>query len=130
MNRYDARESAFALVFSLDFSDDADIGELLTLYCESESVERDAFFESLVRAVADHKNDIDHAIEGKLAHWSLARLSKITLAVLRLGTAELLYFDETPNAVVINEAVEIAKKYEGKESGRFVNGILSAIAEQ
>lgn len=130
MNRFDARKHAFSVVFSFGFSGEIHADEMIVLYCESENVTGDPFFESLVRSVAEHREEIDRLIGSKLANWSLSRLSKVTLAALRLGTAELLYFEETPKAVVINEAVEIAKKYEGTESGRFVNGILSAVSEQ
>ena len=130
MNRYEARKNAFCLIFSAAFQKETDIDELLALYIENEAVEHDEFFESLVKITHQNLQEIDATIEMNLNNWSLSRISKVSLAVLRLGVCELKYFTDTPKAVVMNEAVELAKKYEGKDCGRFVNGVLSAVCKE
>ncbi len=130
MNRYEARTNAFCLIFSAAFQKETDIDELLALYIENEAVEHDEFFESLVKTTHQNLQEIDATIEMNLNNWSLSRISKVSLAVLRLGVCELKYFTDTPKAVVMNEAVELAKKYEGKDCGRFVNGVLSAVCKE
>jgi N utilization substance protein B len=83
---------------------------------------------SLARRVVDHLGDIDSILEAALLHWELKRLAVIDRCVLRLGVAELLYEHEVPARVVLDEAIEIAKQYGSRESGRFVNGVLDRVA--
>ena len=73
---------------------------------------------------------IDEKIEKNSRGWKLSRLSKVSLAVLRLGIYELLFEKDTPVGVTINEAVELAKKYGGEEDAPFVNGVLGAVARE
>lgn len=127
MNRYDARENAFKLVFSAYFQKDTDIGEISETYLQSSEIESDEYFEQLINVVYDNLGEIDGLIEANLNNWTLARISKVALAALRIGVAELNYIDETPANVAINEAVELAKKFEDKKCGQFVNGVLSAV---
>ena len=74
--------------------------------------------------------EIDQKISEKAEGWSLQRLSKSDLAVLRLATYEILFDEEVPDGVAINEAVELAKSYGGDKSYRFVNGVLASIAKR
>ena len=129
MNRYDARENAFAVVFSSHFQKDTKIEEILSLYIESQEKENDEYFRQLIYTVWDHISEIDALIEKNLNNWKICRISKVALATLRIGVAEIVYIEETPNHVAINEAVEIAKKYEDQKCGNFVNGVLSAITK-
>lgn len=92
-------------------------------------VDRD-FAETYLKNLVDHKEKIDHEIKKKLKGWTLNRLSKIDLAILRLGTYEVLFEEEIPKNVSINEAVELAKKYGEEESKKFINGVLDAIAQE
>ena len=82
----------------------------------------------LVRGVQEHRAEIDQQIEDASEHWRLARMPVVDATVLRIGTFELMH-DDTPVAVVINEAVELAKTYSTEGSGGFVNGLLSGVAE-
>ena len=77
--------------------------------------------------VCDHLSEIDALIAEKAKGWKLERLAKADLAVLRVAVFEMLYDEEIPNAVAINEAVELAKKYGEEKSGGFVNGILASV---
>ena len=85
------------------------------------------YLENLVHATLEHAAEIDDLIAQNARGWSLARLSKVTLATLRIGICEMLYNDEIPDSIAINEAVQLAKDYEGEKASAFVNGVLSAI---
>ncbi len=89
-----------------------------------------AFTERLVRGTADRTEQIDALIDHQAVNWRLDRLSNVDRAILRLGVYELLQEQETPPAVVIDEAIELAKRFSGPESGQFVNGILDGIRKR
>ncbi len=81
----------------------------------------------LMTLLDEHLDEIDEALQASLENWSLDRLSQIDRAVLRIGAAELLYQDEIPPKVAIQEAIRLAEAYGGEESPRFVNGVLDAL---
>lgn len=82
----------------------------------------------LVRGVTAHRDELDEAIDGVSDRWRVVRMPPVDRAILRLGLYELRYEPETPMAVVISEAVRLAKTYSTERSGAFVNGILSKLA--
>lgn len=86
------------------------------------------FAEELVRGVYDHLEEIDEALNACSTNWSLERMARVDLALMRLGAYELMFCPETPLNVAINEAVEIGKRYGTKETSAFVNGILDRIS--
>jgi len=86
------------------------------------------FAEELVRGVADHLERIDALIEEHSTNWALDRMARVDLSLLRLATCELLYRPDIPTSVIINEAVEIGKRFGTKETPAFVNGILDKIS--
>ena len=90
----------------------------------------DEYAQRLVLGVDEHSEEIDTIIAKFSEHWSLERMPVVDRALLRLGTYELGWLPEIPTAVVITEAVELAKQYSTKDSGRFVNGLLSRIAAE
>ena len=85
------------------------------------------FAEALVLGVEEHRETIDAAIKARSKNWSLSRMPKVDLTVMRLAAFELFYRPDIPKKVSINEAIEIAKKYGDKESPSFVNGILDEL---
>lgn len=87
-------------------------------------------FEQLVRGTAEQKEKIDAALSDKLENWTLNRLPKIERTVLRLAVYELLFMPDTPNRVVLNEAIELCKVFGDDKSSKFVNGVLSKFTEQ
>jgi N utilization substance protein B len=89
----------------------------------------DPYAAQIVIGLDDHREEIDALIRKYSEHWALERMPVIDRALLRIGTYELAWMPETPTAVVITEAVELAKQYSTKDSGRFVNGLLARIAE-
>ncbi|HTT72461.1 MAG TPA: transcription antitermination factor NusB [Anaeromyxobacteraceae bacterium] len=125
-----ARERAVQALYQIDVTA-SDLEEALSRFWRSfEPVEREVMdlAEGLVRGVAEHRRAIDEAIEGGSAHWRLDRMAKVDRNVLRLAVHELLHREEVPVKVVINEAIELGKKYGSESSGAFINGVLDKIA--
>ena len=87
-----------------------------------------AFADEIVRGVREHHAEIDRLIGGASEHWEIPRMGAVDRTILRIGTYELLCVPENPVGVVINEAVEIARKYSSNEGARFVNGVLDHVA--
>ncbi len=128
MTRREAREQAFILVFEKSFNEQAQIDELIALAKEFGVVEDDEFLEALVMKACEKQEEIDERISVNAKGWKLNRISKVSLAILRLALAEILYFEDIPAGVSINEAVELAKKYATEEDASFVNGLLGTVA--
>ena len=84
--------------------------------------------DALVKGVVARRESLDHAIEAASEHWSVARMPVIDRAILRLGLYELKHEPDTPTAVVVSEAVRLAKTYSTERSGSFVNGVLASLA--
>jgi N utilization substance protein B len=124
MKRRQARELALQALFQLD-NHEISIEEAIGHVTE----EKDSFLTQVVSGVVNHKEQIDASLTDKLENWSLSRLPKIERTVLRIAVFELLYTEETPAKVVINEALEICKVFGDEKSSRFVNGVLSKYAE-
>lgn len=122
MKRSQEREQAFCLVFQSLFNND----ENFELYEENvESVGE--YARSIADGVELKKADLDKLIEKYIKGWKIKRLPKVNLAILRLAAYEILYVDEVPASVAINEAVELAKKYSGETDYSFVNGVLGSL---
>jgi N utilization substance protein B len=88
------------------------------------------FADVLIRGTLDHLEEIDGELARQTANWRLERLAAVDRNILRLAMYELLFQAETPHAVVIDEAIEIAKKYGAEESARFVNGVLDGFVKR
>lgn len=128
--RTKARERAVQALYQLDVAA-SDLDEALARFWRNfEPVEKEVreMAEDLVRGVAAHRLEIDELIEGASAHWRLDRMAKVDRNVLRLAVHELLHRPDVPVKVVINEAIELGKKYGSESSGAFVNGVLDGIA--
>ncbi len=128
MNRRESRTSAMKLIFQIPFELDKTVGERTELFLESGG-ELDGFATSLYEGVYNNLADIDSKIEPHLQKWSFDRLSKISVAVLRLSSYEILYTD-IPVQAAINEAVELMKTFDEQKSAAFVNGVLGKIASE
>ena len=88
------------------------------------------FADSLLRGTLDRIEEIDQELGRQTTHWRLERLAAVDRNILRLAMYELMFETDTPHAVVIDEAIEIAKKYGTKDSGRFVNGVLDGFVKR
>lgn len=128
LQRRAARECAVKILYSYEFSRESEPGDFFDYSCAEAELISDDFSKSLFLTCAEHLDEIDAAIERHAEGWKMSRLSKMTLSILRLCVCELFYFDDIPNAVSMNEAVELAKIYEDDDSPAFINGIVNAIA--
>lgn len=129
MTRRESRELAFVLLFETSFSDSS-LEEILDNAGEARELVRDPFALSLTEGALAHAEEIDTQITEFSHKWSKDRLSKVTLAVLRLAIYEMCWENSIPVSVSINEAVELAKRYGGEADASFINGVLGGIARQ
>ncbi|OYD15523.1 transcription antitermination factor NusB [candidate division WOR-3 bacterium JGI_Cruoil_03_51_56] len=123
-----AREAALETLYRLDLvkgEPDDTIEEILNRKNPSEDAEN--YLRRVVQSVLNNQVEIDRILRRHLERWRIGRLRFLDRAILRLACAEILYFDDVPPKVSINEAVDIAKKYGDDDSGRFVNGVLDSV---
>lgn len=130
LTRREEREQAFFLIFEKEFNEDTELQELYDLALETEIVSDSEFVKSLAFKTWENVEAIDPVIEKYCVGWKMSRISKIALAVLRLAVCEMLYFEDIPVGVSINEAVELCKTYASAEDRSFVNGILGSISKE
>ncbi len=130
MTRHESRELAFILIFEKSFQPEASIIDLIDSAIELELFPQNSFAENLAKRVFKNIDEIDSLINESLVGWSSKRISKASLAILRLAVCELLYSKDVPVGVAINEAVEIAKKYATAEDGSYINGVLATISKK
>jgi N utilization substance protein B len=124
-SRREARERALGLGYELEVRE-LTVDDLLA----QQPAPPDEYAVRLVQGVEANHEAIDALLSKFSEHWALERMPAVDRAALRQATYELGWEPETPTAVVISEAVELAKQYSTKDSGRFVNGLLSRIAEE
>lgn len=120
MNRSDARELAFKTIYSKFFNVENNNEE------EVDNVNSE-FATKIINCFEEHRGVIEELISSHLKGYTLDRVYKIDLAIIMLAVVEIKFIKETPKEVVINEAVELAKKYSTEKSPRFVNGVLADI---
>jgi transcription antitermination protein NusB len=123
-SRRDARERALGLAYECE---QRSLGARALL--DDLPVAPDEYAQQLVLGVEAHGDEIDAMLRKYSEHWALERMPVIDRTLLRLGVFELCWMPDVPTAAVITEAVELAKQYSTKDSGRFVNGLLARIAE-
>lgn len=126
--RREARELALQMLYALDVLH-GDLREMLRGFREGvEATEKTReFAETLVRGVYEHRDSIDQAILARSKNWALGRMPLVDLNIMRMAGFELMFCQDIPKKVSINEAIEIAKKYGDKESPAFVNGVLDEL---
>ncbi len=129
MTRRESREQAFTLLFEISFHPQTELEDIINLGLENDFLEDDEFSFQLARTSWEKLFEIDELIEKYSVSWKKSRISKVSLAVLRMSIGEMRYFDDIPMSVSINEAVEICKKYASEDEYAFVNGILGSIAK-
>ena len=128
ITRRAARECAVQILYGYDFQKDVDKEEFFTSTCEEEEIACNGFAKSLFLGVCEHIEEIDAKIGENLRGWSFERVSRISLAVMRLCAYEIMYTD-VPFAIAINEALEVDKKFDKDDAPGFINGVLNAIAK-
>mgnify|MGYP000917575504 CR=1 FL=1 len=132
MSRRHAREIALQVLFQLDIQKDEQHSpdEIVDQWAAEFALSPSyiPFAKDLVKGTLDHKEHIDRHLSELSTEWSISRMPGVDRNLLRLAAFEILYRPDIPFSVTINEAVEIAKRYGGADSGRFINGILDKLA--
>ena len=126
VTRRQAREQAFSLIFTKMFQPECTVDEIIASSFDADEVIIDNFARKEATGVYDNINERDGGISESLTGWTINRLPKTALAVLRLAMYEIEYNDEMPIPVAVNEAVELAKKFCGDDDPAFVNGVLGS----
>ncbi len=128
MSRRLARELAMKILYRYE-EGDTDLPVVISNISEGKkyAAKDKVFCQTLVDTTMNNLPEIDREIARVLKNWSIKRISVVDRTILRLGTCEVLFLEDIPPQVSINEAIEIGKKYGGKDSGRFINGILDAV---
>lgn len=129
LERSKARAWALHTLYAWEAREDADPLAVLDGFLTHRRVARSRreYLRRLVSAVAEHQAAIDGALQDAISNWRLERLSVIDRNVLRLAAAEIMYFDDIPPRVSIQEAIKMAERYGTDQSTRFVNGVLDAL---
>jgi len=146
MHRKEARECFMLMLYQMEMHQDYSkerkdlfLSHYLDKSLQKEYFQRDlgpnpgdqsGYFSEMYEMVSKHLTEIDQILADAVENWKIERIAKVDLAVLRLSVTELMYFDEIPDSASINEAVELAKKYGGDDSGKFVNGILGRVVKE
>lgn len=143
MTRANARELAVHLIYGRNFTGEEPeavvaarlekdyyqkLSEENEVYAERPSRAQMEYLDKVVAGVANREEDLDAAIQKFSIGWDITRISRLTRSIMRLAIFEILYVEDVPTGVAISEAVRIAKKYDGNDTGSFVNGILGAFA--
>ena len=127
MKREDVREKTMQLVYQMDMTGDFEVADLSIVDENVKAAGKKQAAETLA-AVQDHHEEIDKIITDNLDNWTLERIAKTDLAILRTAVAEMLYVESIPVRVSISEAVDLAKKYGDERSYAFINSVLGKIS--
>ena len=141
MTRANARELAVHLIYGRDFTGEepeqvvavrlakeyyAKLSEENEVYAERPSRAQTAYLDKVVSGVANRTDDLNAEIQKYSIGWDVSRISRLTRAIMQLAIFEILYVEDVPTGVAVSEAVRLAKKYDGDDTGSFVNGILGS----
>ena len=125
MSRRELREQMFKLVFRVEFNSMEEMSEQEKLFLKDEDA---AYISKKSNAILEKMAEIDGLINQKAKGWTTERMSKVDLTILRVAVYEILFDEDVPTNVAINEAVELAKKFGQEESSGFINGVLAKFA--
>lgn len=131
LSRHQVREEAFQVLFALQTDSDADLATIYQSIPYHDQHQIPEYLKTLVEGVNEHQGELDQEISSLLANdWTIDRLAKPDLVILRLGLFEMQYVDDVPAAVAINEALELAKTFSNDKSRKFINGALGKFERQ
>ncbi len=130
LNRRSSREAVLGLIFENEFGLYDDKTELYENAVAARGIEENEYIRTLYFGILEKRDELDAYIEKYAKGRTLARISKIAKTVMRISIYEMLYIDDIPASVSINEAVELAKQYDDDKTKAFVNGILNAVKEE
>ena len=130
MNRVKSREYLLQLAYQMEITSETAL-ETLNSFMENEDISKDdldlAYIKSGLLGIEENKEKLDSLIESQLVKWKLNRISKVNLSILRISTYEILFAEDVPGKVSINEAIELCKKYSDNKSVSFINGVLDKV---
>ena len=129
MTRKESREITFAILFERAVTNET-IEEIMENAEDARNIELNDFIKSHVNGIFENEEKIDEVIKRNLKRWAFSRLSKVSVALLRLAVWEMLYDESIPVGVSINEAVELSKKFDFDKAPSFINGVVNKIAEK
>lgn len=131
MTRREARDAVFTLLYEYEFQRELSPADVFAVSVENRdiAVEADGYIQTAFFGVCEHRDELDAKIAAHSGSWKPERMSRISRTILRLAAYELTYMPDIPRNVVLNEAVELSKRYEGDRAPGFVNGILNAMAK-
>jgi N utilization substance protein B len=129
--RRKARESALQILFELEFNN-TQLEKTLCEYWENRAASEavNEYANWLVKGITSHQQEIDKIVQSTSKHWRISRMALVDRNILRIAVFELLYEENIAAAVIINEAIEIAKKYSSEDAATFVNGVLDAVRKK
>ena len=131
MSRHKLREQVFKLLFRIEFNYSVEMEEQKELFFTTSDVEtteeESRYIEEKYQAVVDKLDKIDELISSNAKGWSIDRMSKVDLTILRLGVYEMIFDDTIPEDVALNEAIELAKEFGQDQSYSFINGVLAKL---
>lgn len=128
MTRRESRETAVCLIYESGFSPERTPGETVALAREEREGGVSAFAEKLFVTAEENLALLDGKISESADNWRLDRIGRVTLAILRLASCEILFFPEIPVEITVNEALEITRRFDDEKSVAFVNGVLGRLA--
>lgn len=133
MSRRELREQIFKLLFRVEFNEKEEMQSQTEFFFEEEENQADvadtAYITEKFNKILDRLDEIDSVLNEKVEGWNTGRMGKVDLSVLRLAVYEILFDEEIPTGVAINEAVELAKKFGQDSSPAFINGVLAKFAK-
>lgn len=129
MKRREAREQAFVLIFERSINHDT-TEEIIDAAGLSRDVIIDEFAEKIAVGVEENEVALDAQIQANIRGWKIDRLSKVSLSLLKLAIYEMMFVEDIPISVSINEAIDLAKKYGGADDAPYVNGVLGSVAKE
>lgn len=130
MNRREARQAVFELLFETEFREDEDRAVIYETSIENREVEETAYIKTTYFGVCEHQAEIDERINRHSNGWKISRISRVSRSIIRLCVYEMLYCPDIPNSVSLNEAVELCKKYDDEKARPFLNGVLNAVKDE
>ena len=130
MNRVKSREYLLQLAYQMEITSETAL-ETFNSFMENEDISKDdldlAYIKSGLLGIEENKEKLDSLIESQLVKWKLNRISKVNLSILRISKYEILFEEDVPGKVSINEAIELCKKYSDNKSVSFINGVLDKV---
>ena len=130
INRREAREAVFTLLFETEFRADEQNEAIFATSTENREITPDAYIHDTYFGVLSHLEEIDALINKHSNGWKTYRISRVSRSILRLCVYEMLYCEDIPESVSINEAVELCKKFDDEKARPFLNGVLNSVKDE